>query len=59
MGKKGSAPNNSMIWISSLTILDSCDLIGLGIRNLNSEFLFNGHDNLDSVKRVKAEIAGE
>lgn len=48
-----------MIWISSLTILDSCDLIGLGIRNLNSEFLFNGHDNLDSVKRVKAEIAGE
>lgn len=41
------------------SILDSCDLIGLGIRNLNSEFLFNGHDNLDSVKRVKAEIAGE
>lgn len=45
--------------VVALTILDSCDFIGLGIRNLNGEFLFNGHDNLDSVKRVKAEIAGE
>jgi len=41
------------------SILNTQNLISLCIRNLNSEFILNGHYNLYGIKGVEAEIIGE
>jgi hypothetical protein len=38
------------------SILNTQDLISLRIRNLNSEFIFNGHDNLHGIEGIKSEV---
>ena len=38
------------------SILDTQNLIRLRIRNFNSEFIFNGHDNLNGIEGIKSEI---
>lgn len=40
-------------------LLDREDLIGLGIRDLNGEFILNAHDHLDCVEGVKTQILGK
>jgi hypothetical protein len=35
------------------------DGVGVLVGDLNAELLLDGHDNLDSVKRVEAEVVGE
>jgi hypothetical protein len=35
------------------------DGVGVLVGNLNAEFLLNGHDDLNGVKRIKTEVVGE
>lgn len=35
------------------------DGVGLLVGNLDAEFLLDGHDDLDGVKAVQAEVVGE
>ena len=44
---------------SLLTLRNSCDLICLGIGNLNTELFLDSHDDLYGVERVKTEIGSE
>lgn len=43
----------------ALTLLNGRDLVGIGIGNLNCEFLLDGHDYLYCIERVEAEVGGE
>lgn len=42
-----------------LTLLDRVDGVGLGVGDLNGKLLLDGHDDLDGVERVEAEVGGE
>jgi hypothetical protein len=35
------------------------DGVGVLVGDLNAEFLLDGHDDLDGVKRVETEVVGE
>src|SRR4051812_34824483 len=39
--------------------LHARDLLGIVVRDLDAEFLFEGHDQLDGVERVGAQIVHE
>jgi hypothetical protein len=41
------------------SLVDGVDGVGILVRDLNAEFLLNGHDDLDGVEAVKAEVVGE
>lgn len=38
------------------SILNTQDLISLSVRNLNSKFIFNGHNNLHGIEGIKSEV---
>lgn len=38
------------------SLLGSLDIISFLIRNFNREFLFNGHNNLNSIQTVETKI---
>src|SRR5918994_2851428 len=40
-------------------VLDGADLLGILVRNLRPELLFEAHDQLDEVERVGVEIVNE
>ena len=40
-------------------LLHGGDLLGVLVRDLRFEFLFQGHDQLDRVERVRAEVVDE
>jgi hypothetical protein len=40
-------------------LLNGRDLIGIGIGNLDSELLLDGHDYLYCVERIETEVGGE
>src|SRR3989338_5721747 len=40
-------------------LLNGQDLLGVLVRNLDPELLFEGHDQLDGVERVRAEVLDE
>jgi hypothetical protein len=41
------------------SLVNGVDGVGVLVGDLNAELLLDGHDNLDSVKRVEAEVVGE
>jgi hypothetical protein len=41
------------------SLVDGVDRVGILVGDLNAEFLLDGHDDLDGVKRVEAEVVGE
>ena len=41
------------------TLVDRVDSVSLGVGDLNGELLLDGHDDLDGVERVEAEVRGE
>lgn len=44
---------------SSHRKLTRVDGVGILVGNLNAELLLNGHDDLDGVERVEAEVVGK
>ena len=40
-------------------VLDAGNLIGLGVGNFNGKLILDGHDDLDGIQRIKAQIVGE
>ena len=43
-------------FVSGLTGVDG---VGILVGNLNAKLLLNGHDNLDGIERVEAEVVGK
>jgi hypothetical protein len=42
-----------------LTLRNSRNLVRLGVGDLDAKLLLDGHDDLDGVERVEAEVRGE
>lgn len=40
-------------------LLDGVDVVGILVGNLDAELLLDGHDDLDGVEAVEAEVVGE
>jgi len=40
-------------------ILDTGNLIGLGVWNFNGKLILDGHNDLDGIQRIKAQIVGK
>ena len=40
-------------------LADGCELFGVLFRDCRAEFLFKSHDELDRVKRIRAQIVNE
>jgi hypothetical protein len=41
------------------TLVNRVDGVGLSVGDLNGELLLDGHDDLDGVERVEAEVSRE
>lgn len=41
------------------SLVNGVDGVGVLVGDLNAEFLLDGHDDLDGVKRVETEVVGE
>lgn len=53
-------------WLASVVFDPVCtpeltrvDGVSILVGNLNAEFLLNGHDDLDGIERVEAEVVGK
>ena len=40
-------------------VLDAGNLIGLGVGNFNGKLILDGHNDLDGIQRIKAQIVSE